>query len=241
MNASASEIEYNNRFWVIGLIFGLTFWGCAFLDRSNLAEWLVQTLRPSLNRDSMDYRYQIQGVFVAGSMLVFIAALLRTWATAYLDSSIVHDAPMHSEQLVAGGPYRFVRNPLYLAVILLSAGLTPMASRLGAVFMVAAMTWFMYRLILREEAGLAASQGEAFLRYTAAVPRLLPASWPRLPAGTVRPRWGQAIAAELFFWIFGLAELVFGVTLEFRWFAAIMVIGMASYFAFIAMLTRGKK
>jgi protein-S-isoprenylcysteine O-methyltransferase Ste14 len=237
----ATELEYNNRFWVIGIIFGITFWLFAGFDHSNVAESLVRALRPSLATDSLDYQYQLQGVFVAGALLVFIAAQLRTWATAYLNSSIVHDPTMHCDQLVASGPYRFVRNPLYLGVILMTAGMALLASRSGAAFLVVAMTLFQYRLIMREEAGLLASQGESYARYLAAVPRLLPAASPRVPAGVAKAQWGQAIGAEMLFWLFGLAELVFGITLEFRWFAGIMLVGFGSYFGFIVAIRRGKK
>jgi hypothetical protein len=173
--------------------------------------------------------------------LVFISAALRTWATAYLNATIVHDAAMHSDQLVASGPYRFVRNPLYLGTILMTIGMSQLASRTGAVFLIVTMTLFQYRLILREEGGLLASQGESYARYLAAVPRLLPASIARLPAGPATAQWGQAIGAEMMFWIFGLAELVFAITLEFRWFAGIMLVGFVSYFGFIFILNRGKK
>ena len=61
-------------------------------------------------------------MFASGAALVFVAALLRTWATAYLRTEIVHDAPQHAEALVADGPYRYVRNPLYLANLPLIAG-----------------------------------------------------------------------------------------------------------------------
>jgi len=44
-------------------------------------------------------------------------------AEAYLHSSVVHDSQLHSDRLVADGPYRRVRNPLYLGNILLAFGL----------------------------------------------------------------------------------------------------------------------
>jgi len=40
----------------------------------------------------------------------------------YLHSSVVNDRQLHPERLVANGPYRWVRNPLYLGNILLAFG-----------------------------------------------------------------------------------------------------------------------
>lgn len=116
-------------------------------------------------------------------------ALIRSWAEAYLHSSVVHDAKMHSDQLTADGPYRYVRNPLYLGTVLLALGLGTMASRFGFAIVVAGIPVIVYRLILREEAGLLASQGERYREYFRAVPRLIPALHPRVPSGEARPDW----------------------------------------------------
>jgi hypothetical protein len=63
----------------------------------------------------------------------------------------VHDTAQHSEALVADGPFRYTRNPLYLATLLMAAGIGVLASRSGFVFLVLANWIFVYRLILREE------------------------------------------------------------------------------------------
>ena len=96
---------------------------------------------------------------------------------------------MHSDRLTAGGPYRYVRNPLYLGTILLALGLGAMATRFGSAIMVVGVPVIVYRLILREEAGLLASQGESYREYFRAVPRLIPALRPRVPLGEARPDW----------------------------------------------------
>ena len=54
-------------------------------------------------------------VIVAGALLVFLGAGLRTWGAAYLRTEVVHDTAQHSQALVADGPFRYTRNPLYLA------------------------------------------------------------------------------------------------------------------------------
>jgi protein-S-isoprenylcysteine O-methyltransferase Ste14 len=58
-------------------------------------------------------------------------ALVRSWAEAYLHSSVVHDSELHTERLMADGPYRYVRNPLHLGLILLAAWMRTMASRVS--------------------------------------------------------------------------------------------------------------
>ena len=155
------------------------------------------------------------GVLV-GAMLVFIAAALRTWAAAYLRTSIVHDTAQHSEALVADGPFRYTRNPLYLASIPMAAGIGALASRTGFVFLVLANWIFVYRLIFREEEALLQSQGESYRAYLDAVPRFWPALQPCVPASARAPQWTQAFAGESFVWIFGLAELLIAITLNAR-------------------------
>jgi hypothetical protein len=112
---------------------------------------------------------------------------------------VVHDPSLHSERLVAEGPYRHVRNPLYVGLMLLDVGMLPLASALGAAWMLLAMSIFTLRLVGREEAALLAEQGEAFRRYLEAVPlRALAAT--ALPAAGGRPQWGRALLGELLIW-----------------------------------------
>jgi hypothetical protein len=64
-------------------------------------------------------------------------------------------------------------------------------------------------LTRREEQALETTQGESYRRYLAAVPRLIPSLRPRVPAGGIRPRWGQAFFGELFIWGFALMFVLF--------------------------------
>jgi hypothetical protein len=119
---------------------------------------------------------------------------------------------VHDNRLVADGPYRYLRNPLYLGIILMAFGIALAASRSGFVVLVVAVTVFQYRLTLREERALAATQGESYRRYLAAVPRMLPSLRPRLPASGTVPRWGQAFLGEIFMWGFALTFVLFVAT-----------------------------
>jgi hypothetical protein len=132
----------------------------------------------------------------------------------------VHDTEQHSEALVADGPFRYTRNPLYLANLPMAAGIGVLASRSGFIFLVLANWIFVYRLILREEESLLKTQGESYRAYCRAVPRFWPALKPRVPSGNLRPDWGQAFAGESFVWLFGFAELLIATTLN-PWFGIV--------------------
>jgi protein-S-isoprenylcysteine O-methyltransferase Ste14 len=233
----ATKFEFEQRFWFIGVIFGVGFWVYA-IDRTNVAVAILRVIAPSVDPNSDAGNSQLQLIFGAGSALVFVAAFLRTWATAYLRTEVVHDAAQHSEGLVADGPYRYVRNPLYLANLPLIAGVGFMASRLGWLVMVAGMWVFMYRLIRREEDGLLQTQGSSYRAYIAAVPRLWPSLTPRVASGRTRPRWAQAIGGEMFTWLMGVAVLCFAITLNFKLSLIAFGSSFAVYFVVVPLIKK---
>jgi protein-S-isoprenylcysteine O-methyltransferase Ste14 len=233
----ATRFEFEQRFWIIGVIFGVGFWLYA-IDKTNMAVAILQALMPFVDVDSDRGNSLIRIVFAIGALLVFLAAVLRTWATAYLRTEIVHDAAQHSEALVADGPYRFVRNPLYLANLLLVAGVGSMASRLGWLVMTLGMGVFVYRLILREEDGLLQTQGASYRAYLAAVPRLCPALRPQVPSGGGEPRWPQAIGGEMFTWLIGAGVLCFALTLNFRLSAIVLSSSFVVYFVVVPLIKK---
>ena len=98
----------------------------------------------------------------------------RVWGTAYLGAGIVDLSAMHTQTMVAAGPYRHVRNPLYFGSLVFSLAVAILMPPTGAIFFILAIFVQMLRLILREEAYLTAQQGEPYLAYKARVPRLFP-------------------------------------------------------------------
>ncbi len=73
-------------------------------------------------------------------------------------------ARLHTSRLVADGPYRYVRNPLYFGNILLAIGFGLMSSRIGFAILVLGMIFFDYRLILREETRILREPGRELSR-----------------------------------------------------------------------------
>jgi len=139
-------------------------------------------------------------VLLIGILCALTAALLRTWASAYIGASIVLSTALHGDSVVAAGPFRYLRNPLYLGTILHTLALALLMPPSGAVFTIASISLFQLFLISREEAFLTLHLGEPYRLYCASVPRLLPAFTPRVPASTLRPHWPAALLGEAYFW-----------------------------------------
>ncbi len=117
---------------------------------------------------------------------------------------------MHGDQVVAAGPYRFLRNPLYLGTFVHTLALALLMPPSGAIFCIFVIGLFQLRLIASEEAFLTAKLGEPYLAYRARVPALLPALTPRVPASPTQPKWLQAFLGELYFWGVFLAFVIAG-------------------------------
>ena len=227
MSWRATVFEFRHRFWIISGTFCLGF-SCYMWDHVNMSVAMTRMVLGGLNSPLAGL--WIRTILAVGVLMVTLAALVRSWAEAYLHSSVVHDSKLHSDRLVADGPYRRVRNPLYLGNILLAFGMGPMASRTGFFVLVLATVPFVFRLILREEASLLESQGDSYRRYFETVPRLWPSLRQRVPAGGGRPNWVDGFAGETFVWSFAIGMAVFDVTLRLVHFWIIMGAGFVVYF-----------
>lgn len=233
----ASKFEFEQRFWIIAGIFAIGFSLSAF-DHTDFIAALRHLIAPSIAPHSQPALMFNRIVIAAGALLVFLTAALRTWAAAYLRIEIVHDTGQHSELLVAEGPFRYTRNPLYFANLPMAAGFGVMACRLGFLFLVATNGLFVYRLICREEEALRQNQGESYLAYCRAVPRFWPSRTARVPSGNCSPQWGQAFAGECFVWLFGMAELCLAITLNIRLAAVVFVLGFIAHFLAVRLIRK---
>jgi len=142
-----------------------------------------------------------------GIFFALAGAALRTWGAAYLGSAVVKDGAMHTAAseaegagVVADGPYRHLRNPLYLGTFLHTLALALLMPVSGAVFAIVAIAIEQLRLIGGEEAFLEARLGQRYLDYKARVPSLWPALSARVAASGVRPAWGMAVLGEIYMW-----------------------------------------
>jgi protein-S-isoprenylcysteine O-methyltransferase Ste14 len=138
-----------------------------------------------------------------------MGAILRVWGTAYLGAGVMRGALMQGDRLVAAGPYRYLRNPLYLGSWLLGFATSLLMPPSGAAFFLPAFSLFILFLISAEERFLTAQLGDAYQRYCRRVPRL----WPRIGAAeatsSARPHWLQALLAETYPIAFTLCFAIF--------------------------------
>ena len=210
---AATKFEFRFRMVFITLIFFAAY-ACYSFDPissgARVARVLVR-MDPALSFDA--WLRVICGIAAA---IVFVAAFFRVWGTAYLRAAVMSDMKLHTERLVADGPFRHVRNPLYLGNILMSLGLGFTCNRVGFWVLFLGMTLFVLRLLLREEAELRVAQGESYLAYCAAVPRLWPALHARVPPAGNTPNWLEGFFSEVIVWGAGVSVVVFAITLSVR-------------------------
>lgn len=200
----AYEFEYRHRFWMIVLVYALAY---AFynLDHLNVLYAIVPWNQGVPQKDLL-----VRFLYAAAALLAASGAALLTWATAYRPSS---PNPNHTNFSV-GGPFRYVRNPQYLAYFCLIVALGTFQSRLGFPVMLLAETILLLRLVAREEIRLEQEYGERFRVYAQRVPRYLPSLRPRSEEEGESPRWGQALWSQAFQWGFVVTLLAFACTLS---------------------------
>jgi protein-S-isoprenylcysteine O-methyltransferase Ste14 len=234
---AATDFEFKYRFWIFGALFWLAFSSYS-LDHQNSGAALVDWISRLRGVPATEAGYHL--MFMIAALFCIAAAALRTWGTAYLNPEVMVDMRLHTTRLVADGPYRYVRNPLYLGNILLAIGFGLMSSRIGFFILVLGMILFDYRIIWREEAGILASQGDSYRAYCKAVPRLLPALQPQVPAAGAVPSWGAGMLGEAFMWVLALSVVVFAITLKQRVFYVVLGASFVVY-AICYALIRGRE
>ncbi|SEG17652.1 Protein-S-isoprenylcysteine O-methyltransferase Ste14 [Bryocella elongata] len=210
----ASRFEYRFRFALHALIYLLGFLSPWLLFGNVLnmeprSTWLV--LSSAITRLGwLTFPGAVLALIGLALVLTGAAALLRVWGAAYVGSGVVRSASMHGEALLADGPYRHTRNPLYLGTMLHTIGISLLMPPSGAILAVVLLIVLNIRLALAEEPFLRERFGEAYVQYCSKVPRFLPTPSPQVPSAGQRPHWGQAVLGELYFVGAFLTLAIFG-------------------------------
>jgi protein-S-isoprenylcysteine O-methyltransferase Ste14 len=245
VNAAASAWEFRHRFWIQGA----WFWGILLgsrigflthrINSKSLGQAIAESLCGLVHREASVGDVRL--VFMVGVLLTLLSALIRTWATAYIQPEVMVDGELHTHTVVADGPYRFLRNPLYLGTNLLALGYAVLGSPLGGVLLIVGQFTFNYRYILREERELTLVQGENYLRFKRAVPRLWPSLVPRAADSDRKPDWGAGLLGEMFFWALALGLLVYTITFNVRSLFLTLGLSFGVYFLCLGLIGRKKR
>ena len=200
----ASAIEFRLRVVILFAIVLLGFYApwlsipgldtMGIGQRISLLEWLALELS---RLGLVSFAAATPIVIVLATLIAAAGAFLRICGTAYLDPRVVSSTQMHAGTVMASGPYRYVRNPLYLGGFFMIAAIAFAMPATGAALTLILAALFMFRLILGEEKFLAVKLGEPYQAYLRAVPRLFPRLRSTLPGGTQKPHWLQSLLAEI--------------------------------------------
>jgi protein-S-isoprenylcysteine O-methyltransferase Ste14 len=195
----ASAVLFRFRMLINAAIVILGFWApwVQFWNigsRITLLEWLpLQLSRLGLMR----FTVATPAVIVAGSLIALIGAVLRIWGSAWLGHGVVLHGQMQGASLTADGPFRYVRNPLYLGIACMIAALALLMPASGALFVFVAVPLLLLALIAAEEAFLTTQIGDPYRVYLRSVPRLFPRLHTSLPPTGNKPHWLQAVLSEI--------------------------------------------
>lgn len=198
----ATQFEFRFRMTLVTLLYVLGFW--APWERYLRGSGAIATTWLELSGALASAHWLSLGnatILITALAILFAikGTFFRIWGTAYLGTDIVHDKVMHAAQVVAAGPYRYTRNPLYLGSLLFSVAVSILMPPSGAIVFLALQAVLYLRLILGEEALLSAQRGEAYLAYKQRVPRFFPSLRPRVPASPTKPRWLQSLLTESYY------------------------------------------
>jgi protein-S-isoprenylcysteine O-methyltransferase Ste14 len=199
MKAAALEFRFRYLIHVVIYILGFIAPWNRWLHLDTVRTWQWLASWPA-RWGWMNFSLSTNAVLALGVVFALAAASLRTWGAAYLGSGVVRSTAMHGDRIVAAGPYRYMRNPLYLGTFLHTLALALLMPPSGALFTIVAIGLLQMRLILGEEGFLAAKLGESYREYCAAVPRLIPSLRARVPGSGARPSWGLGFLGEIYMW-----------------------------------------
>ncbi len=111
-------------------------------------------------------------VFTGAALIVLAAAVVVPAMRQFHKAGTNIQPHRPTLAIISAGPYRYSRNPMYIALSLLYAGIGVAADNLWVVvLLVPLLVVVRYGVIAREERYLEAKFGDAYLRYKAKVRR----------------------------------------------------------------------
>lgn len=145
-------------------------WVVLVLAIQVLLPWAIAKLGPRFGwSEVVPGKWNLTGLIAVAIGLALYAWCLAVHFGSYPASVRISFSPPH---LVVAGPYKFSRNPMYLAALITWLGWTIFYGSL-AIFVALVLLWsvFVSRVVPLEERQLEAMFGDDYLDYTHSVPR----------------------------------------------------------------------
>ncbi len=136
----ATALEYRLRYLLHLLIYVVGLWPFweSWVGLTTKSTWLI--LSADLARAGwLSFQAATSLLLIVAVVFAALGAWLRIWGSAYVGAGVVVSPQMHGQALLADGPYRRTRNPLYLGTLLHTVGLALLMPPAGAVFAIAAI------------------------------------------------------------------------------------------------------
>jgi len=114
-----------------------------------------------------DIMVKIEIIKLVGKLIFIFGMLVFAWATAYLKGAFLGKVEPVSDAMITIGPYRFVRHPVYLGMIISTIGIVIMLRSLWGI--IAVFLFFVPIVIYRaklEEKAMARRFGKKYADYT---------------------------------------------------------------------------
>ena len=143
----ASAIEFRLRMLINATIIILGFWA-PWIEpwhigrRISLLEWLALELSRT---GIMSFSMATTALLILAALIAAKAVVFRVWGTAYLGAGTVNSMSMVAGTVMADGPYRYMRNPLYIGLwcmVIALAFLMPVSGAVFAVILAGALSLF---------------------------------------------------------------------------------------------------
>jgi protein-S-isoprenylcysteine O-methyltransferase Ste14 len=182
-----------------GLVFGLIYltafgFGAALWTMGGRPYWPV-TVWAGVRMGA----YGPHVLLAFATLLVIAAWAIRVWGSSYLSARVVWNPDAKTHALLVDGPFRYVRNPLYLGNALLAGGIGMLATPYGLLIVIIGNAIFLPMLMRYEARGLRRQYGAAYDAYAREVPAFLPRLTPARVIGSVAgvPSLAQGLRSEI--------------------------------------------
>jgi len=118
---------------------------------------------------------------VLGFGLIFLGQIIRVSARGYKS-----EHSCKSQSLIQGGPYKIVRNPMYLGILLIGIGVVIAIFKWWALIVCILLFVFRYVMLMRKEEKILVEKfSDSYRQYCKKVPRIFP-SWKILVGNDIR-------------------------------------------------------